>query len=176
MMLFMAVQHPHEEVLLAIAHISERLCLFAKNKRSAFERVSVVTGGYTGYWISFSGTRLGRRSSFRSFSPTSGRGCATLTEFKHTKSQERRVSTTSCSQIAVLASAEHWRVSAGAQLSLVTSSRGASLGAEAPGQQASTCPWPSTTPQPQPAPRDDSEPSDTPLRVELCFKCKQSCQ
>lgn len=48
----------------------------------------------------------------------------------------------SCSQIAVLASAEHWHVSAGAQLSLVTSSRGASLGAEAPGQQASTCPGP----------------------------------
>lgn len=82
-MLFIAVQHPHEEVLLAVAHISERLCLFAKNKRSALERVSMVTGGYTGCWISFSGTRLGRRSSFRSFSPTPGRGCATLTEFKH---------------------------------------------------------------------------------------------
>lgn len=37
-------------------------------------------------------------------------------------------------------------------------------------------PWLSTTPQPQPAPRDDSESFHTPLWLELCFKCEQSCQ
>lgn len=54
----MAVHHPLEEVLLAVAHISERLCLFAKYKKSAFERVSKVTGGYIRCWISFSGTSV----------------------------------------------------------------------------------------------------------------------
>lgn len=54
----MAVHHPHEEVLLAVAYISERLCLLAKNKRSTFERVSMVICGYTGCWISLNGVSV----------------------------------------------------------------------------------------------------------------------
>lgn len=78
-----------------------------------------------------------------------------------------------CSQIAVLAGAEHWPVSAGAPCH---QQQRCQPGCRSSRTTSQHMPWPSSTPQPQPAPRDDSEPFDTPLWVELCFRCDQSWQ
>lgn len=141
--------------------------MFAKI-RSVFERVSMAIWLHREMdFVQWSNTSLrsllqawGKKLTQKFLSPPHGRGCAALTALNHTEDSARRGrrARQSCSQITVLASAEHWHVSQEAQLSLVTHQPRCQPDCRAPREQANTCPWPRHHPaSPNLLPRGDSE-------------------